>query len=134
MLKCGTYSGYITHGKNKEVPCEKCRIAANKYRRDKRKVDNDILGYDPRRFKKHNITKSIYDKLFNKYNGKCWVCKKKDAVHIDHDHNCCEGTYSCGKCIRGILCSNCNTAIGLLDDDIKLLNKAIEYIKRPPVS
>lgn len=133
MVECGTYSGYIVHGKNKEKPCNLCRLAANKYRREKRKKDNDLLGYDPRRFKRHNITKEYYDKILNRYYGKCWICKEKQASHIDHDHSCCPGAWSCGKCIRGVLCSNCNTAIGLLNDDSVLLNNAIKYIKRPPV-
>jgi hypothetical protein len=31
---------------------------------------------------------------------------------IDHDHTCCPGERSCGKCIRGVLCMQCNTNIG----------------------
>jgi hypothetical protein len=128
---CGTYSGYITHGKNKEKPCEECRLAANKYRREKRKLDNEKLGYDPRRFKRHHITKEIYDNLLSKHDGKCWICKDSKAVHIDHDHSCCNNnSFSCGKCIRGVLCSNCNTAIGLLKDDVDLIKETIKYINK----
>jgi hypothetical protein len=130
-MTCGTYSGYITHGKNKEKPCEKCRLAANKYRREKRKLDNEKLGYDPRRFKRHHITKEIYDNLLNKYDGKCWICKDVKAVHIDHDHSCCNNdSFSCGKCIRGVLCSNCNTAIGLLKDNVSLIKETIKYLNK----
>lgn len=128
MIKCGTYSGYITHGKNKEKPCDKCRLAANEYRRNKRKSDNDALGYDPRRFKKHHIDKDTYDKMLSKYNNKCWICKEKDASHIDHDHSCCDVYFSCGNCIRGVLCSNCNTAIGLLEDNVKIIKSALNYL------
>lgn len=39
---------------------------------------------------------------------------------IDHCHKT-------GK-IRGILCSRCNTALGGFNDDIKLLDKAINYL------
>ena len=128
MKRCGTYSGYTTHIKNKESPCEECRVASNTYRRNKRNIDNAVLGYDPRRFKKHHITKEIYDKLLSRYNGKCWICKRSDATHIDHDHSCCKGSFSCGQCIRGVLCSNCNTAIGLLQDSKQLLTNAIKYL------
>lgn len=130
MDLCGTYSGYITHGRNKEKPCDSCRVASNKYRREKRAKDIKSLGYDPRRFRRHNITKEYYDELFNKNNGKCWICKVSDAVHIDHDHLCCSGGWSCGKCVRGLLCSNCNTAIGLLKDNTKLLQESIRYLNR----
>ena len=128
MNICGTYSGYSTHIKNKQSPCDECRLASNKYRREKRQSDIDKLGYDPRRFKRHNITKNTYDNLLNKHNGKCWICKKSNALHIDHDHSCCSGAWSCGKCIRGVLCSNCNTAIGLLKDSQELLEEAKKYL------
>ena len=128
MNTCGTYSGYILHGRNKEKPCDECRLASNKYRREKRQFDVDKLGYDPRRFKRHNITKEIYDSLLNKYDGKCWICKEIKASVIDHDHSCCTGVWSCGKCVRGVLCSNCNTAIGLLKDSKELLNEAKKYL------
>jgi hypothetical protein len=128
MNTCGTYSGYILHGRNKEKPCDECRLASNKYRREKRQFDVDKLGYDPRRFKRHNITKEIYDSLLNKYDGKCWICKEIKASVIDHDHSCCTGVWSCGKCVRGVLCSNCNTAIGLLKDRKELLNEAKKYL------
>src|SRR6266496_914731 len=36
---------------------------------------------------------------------------------IDHDHDCCPGSASCGKCIRGFLCGLCNSAIGMLNND-----------------
>lgn len=128
MKSCGSYSGYIIHGRNKEKPCNKCRLAANKYRRQKRKLDNEKLGYDPRRFKRHNIDKDFYDSMLLKSNNKCWICNDYEAIHIDHDHSCCPGSYSCGSCIRGVLCSNCNTAIGLMNDDINIFKKAIKYL------
>ena len=128
MDTCGTYSGYILHGRNKEKPCDECRQASNKYRREKRQSDVNKLGYDPRRFKRHNITKEIYDNLLNKHDGKCWICKEVSASVIDHDHSCCPGGWSCGKCVRGVLCSNCNTAIGLLKDSKELLDKAKKYL------
>jgi len=34
---------------------------------------------------------------------------------VDHDHNHCPGQFSCGACVRGILCHRCNNAIGALE-------------------
>ena len=53
----------------------------------------------------------------------CYLCRepldleKKRGIHIDHDHSCCRGNRSCGKCIRGLACHACNTGIGAFGDD-----------------
>jgi hypothetical protein len=41
---------------------------------------------------------------------------------IDHCHK--------NRHIRALLCHNCNTGIGKFNDDINLLEKAIEYLKK----
>jgi len=35
----------------------------------------------------------------------------------DHDHVCCSGKKSCGKCLRGLLCHGCNTKLGALENN-----------------
>lgn len=56
----------------------------------------------------------------------CEVCKKKgkkrNGITLDHDHRT-------GK-FRGWLCSNCNTALGLAQDDPKILQALIKYLQQ----
>lgn len=64
--------------------------------------------------------------------GRCAICRQeleyKDAK-LDHDHACCANrNYRCGQCSRGVLCSNCNTALGLFGDDIERMMTAIAYL------
>lgn len=49
-------------------------------------------------------------------------------LSVDHDHSCCSGKKSCGQCIRGILCINCNSALGMVGDNIQVLENLINYL------
>lgn len=79
-------------------------------------------------WKKHRLTKDTFDELIFKFNGKCHACKTNSATSIDHDHSCCSGSYSCGKCVRGILCHNCNSSLGLLKDSRQNIIGLLQYI------
>jgi hypothetical protein len=51
-----------------------------------------------------------------------------EAVSVDHDHRCCDGAYSCGRCVRVILCPQCNTGMGMLRDNPALVRAAADYL------
>lgn len=59
---------------------------------------------------KYGITIDDYNKLLLNQGGVCAICKRfklrtiDRRMHIDHDH--------ATGLVRGILCSNCNTALG----------------------
>lgn len=44
----------------------------------------------------------------------CEACGSVDDLVIDHDHECCPGGFSCGRCVRGYLCRTHNIAEGIL--------------------
>jgi hypothetical protein len=73
-----------------------------------------------------------FTKLFKKQRRRCAGCGSKthrgNGWNVDHDHSCCPGKKSCGKCIRGILCAPCNQALGLLRDSIKVLLRLVGYL------
>jgi hypothetical protein len=52
------------------------------------------------------------------------------AYCVDHDHACCDGPTSCGKCVRGFICSKCNRLLGCAEDSMVRLCSAIEYLKK----
>ena len=78
---------------------------------------------------RYGLTKEKYDTLYG--NG-CWLCGEKfngfERPHIDHDHRCCSGKRSCGKCVRGLAHRQCNHASQL--DDIFRLKKIVESLER----
>jgi hypothetical protein len=81
----------------------------------------------------YGITEQQYGQWLNGQGGVCAICGGGNdsgrALHVDHDHACCSGKKSCGKCIRGLLCSRCNTGLGMFKDDADLLSAAMEYLK-----
>jgi hypothetical protein len=88
-----------------------------------------------------NYHKSLawYEEQFAKQNGVCFICRKPErrktsagqvkALAVDHDHACCSGHRSCGKCVRGLLCTSCNHTLGHVTDDIEILQGMILYLK-----
>lgn len=75
--------------------------------------------------KKYGITIEMYDNLYEQQKGLCKIClkqkEKKDRyLHIDHCHKT-------GK-VRGLLCRKCNWALGLINDDITILNNMKKYL------
>lgn len=77
-----------------------------------------------------------YDRLLLAQGGVCAICgdstpgNGKAAFCIDHDHDCCAGHRSCGKCVRGLLCSNCNNRVlGGAKDNPAILRAAADYLE-----
>lgn len=76
---------------------------------------------------KYGISVAEYDQLLADQDGRCAICgvagpeaARWGVLVVDHDHES-------GK-VRGLLCSNCNCAIGLLGDSPERLNKAAAYL------
>ena len=89
---------------------------------------------DYRLRREFGITAEEYDTILELQGDACAICRSKfgnelgHRLAVDHDHACCPGKRSCGKCIRGILCGSCNLGLGKFRDDPILLGKAIKYL------
>lgn len=113
-----------------QTDCRKCRSLYNKkhYLKNKDKYKESSTRNRPARYIIHGLTEETYIQLLGKYDGRCHLCQVALVEVIDHDHDCCPGKQSCGKCVRGLLCTRCNTGIGRFKDDTTILQKAIEYL------
>jgi hypothetical protein len=136
--KCGTTAGYKAHRRRHEIACDDCKLAINKYNKSL------VAKYPDKRLNsvfKHsyNITLEQYNQMLENQNGVCYICQKPEEkrawqsgkimrLAVDHDHSCCPGDRSCGKCVRGLLCHMCNTMIGLLEEN-GLLARVNAYLK-----
>ena len=66
-------------------------------------------------------------------------CDETANLEVDHDHSCCEGGNSCGKCIRGVLCRGCNMLAYSVDNGKgckKYMDGILRYLaaERPSLS
>lgn len=60
----------------------------------------------------------------------CMICGfKGKRLAVDHDHSCCPGKTSCGRCVRGILCFQHNIGLGYFQDNPETLQKAQKYLE-----
>ena len=121
--------------------CKPCNTerASRWSRENKERIRNrkNATYYRSRTCARHGITIEQFNALLSSQDYKCPICEStlnpeqdKNAV-IDHDHTCCSGMYSCGKCVRGILCQMCNKGIGQLRDSPVILKNAIDYLTKP---
>lgn len=80
---------------------------------------------------RYGLTKNQYLDLLESQNSVCACCEKAyDKYDIDHDHACCPGDRSCGKCVRGIICHGCNCALGYIKEDPETVKRMLKYLKR----
>lgn len=81
--------------------------------------------------RRYGITRSEMFAMLQRQGGGCAICGTKNAAwHVDHNHACCAGVRTCGKCIRGILCSRCNHLLGEAQDDPVILLAALRYVEK----
>jgi len=75
---------------------------------------------------RYGISVDEYDKLLIEQKNRCWICGKETnkgrLMCVDHDH-------VTGK-VRGLLCTKCNLGLGKFNDDVRLLERAIKYLKK----
>ncbi|KPC61440.1 endonuclease VII [Streptomyces chattanoogensis] len=86
--------------------CRSCRAERNRESNFKRK---------------YGITVAQRDVMIADQNGLCPICQSSEPVHVDHCHKT-------GK-VRGVLCFNCNSALGKLGDDPDAIRRAIAYLE-----
>jgi hypothetical protein len=107
-----------------------CRVCRNDYTRTYRqkryKTDPDYRRRARACVRRslYGITEERYTELWAQQGGVCAICllgnEGKD-LGVDHVHET--------GAIRGLLCDNCNGAIGMLKERPDLLHRAVDYVE-----
>lgn len=93
--------------------------------------DNKEVNRGKRLNKSFGITLDQYYEMYNNQFGLCKICGKPEEskgssgaikmLAVDHCHK--------NGVVRGLLCQKCNVALGSFNDDIEILQSAIDYLK-----
>lgn len=104
-------------------------------------ANKDRAAAQAREYRKHNVDKRRMQKrrwtygitvdafceLWNLQAGRCAICLCRlvddgsRQCHVDHDHTSGE--------VRGLLCVDCNVALGRFKDDPAAMRRAAEYVE-----
>lgn len=107
--------------KNKDVT-----IIRSKKWAEENKERNQYHRWKIKLKKKYGLTPEGYIRLLELQNYKCKICgiphhENNRKLAVDHCHKTNK--------IRGLLCKKCNGGLGIFDDKIESLEKAIDYLK-----
>lgn len=74
----------------------------------------------------YGLTDAEYEAMLVAQNGGCAICggvnPSGKKLAVDHCHG--------GGKVRGLLCSRCNTCLGLARDRVEVLEAAIAYLRK----
>lgn len=111
-------------------------LKARYYAKHKEKIQSRLSIYrqsnrerlkEAVRKRKYGLGSADFAAMLVSQDGCCAICQKTlsldvgKSIHIDHCH-------VAGN-VRGLLCSNCNTGLGLFRDSINNLRNAIQYLQ-----
>lgn len=110
-----------------------CKSCVREYQRGRSGARADYL-----RAARYGLSPEAYAELIEASGEACPICEELFSVSdfnsnrvIDHDHACCPGKSTCGECVRGLLCRQCNMALGKFEqsgDAVAMLERAITYL------
>lgn len=80
--------------------------------------------YSPvvRRQRTYGLTPEQYDAMLAAQGGLCAICRRDRVLVVDHDH--------ATGAVRGLLCTPCNTGLGLFLDAPAALLQAAAYLEQ----
>ncbi len=121
-------------------PCKPCKTTktmewrtknTEKYNKSQQNYSkaNPEMRYGVQIKRRYGCTLEQYNQMLINQKGACYICqslhnpaKKKGRLYVDHCHKT-------GK-VRALLCHHCNCMLGYAKDNIEVLLKAVEYLRK----
>jgi hypothetical protein len=99
------------------------REKINRYHKEWTKDNKDIIRNGSYQ-RLYGISLDDYNEMLEEQNNSCYICEddSQSPLFVDHCH-------SNGK-VRGLLCKKCNSALSFFKEDPRILERAIDYLRR----
>lgn len=117
--KCGVSSEEAEFKKDRRF-CKECWRIEHRRRMRKYRESNAEDVKSKRLQRRYGITLEDYEEMIEEQDHSCAVCGRERELVVDHCHISDE--------VRGLLCKPCNTAIGSLEDDPRIIYSAVRYV------
>ena len=117
----------------KDKPIEEYhyRNDIQKYRK-KCKECRRLHHYDYNLKRRYGISLKDKQSMFEAQGKCCSICGKSGeshrGFHVDHCHT--QEKIDKYKCVRGVLCNECNAGLGMFKDNVHNMKKAVEYLEK----
>lgn len=120
-------------GRFKEKECKKCASVFQPCAPSQKYCSTECASeaqQDAYYIRTYGISREVWKTMAHNQGGLCFICREEGflmkegheaTLMVDHCHR--TGT------VRGLLCHNCNRALGLLKDDPARLRQALEYLE-----
>lgn len=79
---------------------------------------------------RYGLEPSDLERMIHDQGGDCRLCPASlaDGYCVDHDHGCCPDVKTCGACVRGLLCHECNKLLGKIETNPDRLVRMLAYL------
>lgn len=110
--------------------CRACDLAAARKRLSTIDAEGERRRAWGANLKRYGITPDIFDAISKSQGHRCRICgvsrdtvKDKYGFHVDHSHTT--------EHVRGLLCRNCNIALGTAQENPNILMAMVRYLELP---
>lgn len=102
-----------------------CNECYKEYRRKNKKDEKESNRLYQKKTK-YGLNAEEYYNMFESQNNKCAICGEEfsdsNKAFVDHCHKTNK--------VRGLLCTRCNSLLGMAKDNIETLQNAIKYLSQ----